>query len=161
MHDAHSTLASVAMRVCALVCFITSRIVLIHHRRIALLTESTPSVVPSVAQSCFAAATSESPHAHHSRVVAMEWLRTPLVTEADAEAAAARQKAARPTSAAHRLLQLDLVRGLIMCIMAWGQMRTVHRVHTCRRRLARASDSRTPWPCVCCSSRYHQITVAI
>jgi len=55
----------------------------------------------------------------------MEWLRTPLVDEraaaaaaaaADAESQLQSKAAGRP-----RLMQLDLLRGCIMVVMAWGQ----------------------------------------
>lgn len=65
---------------------------------------------------------------HVPPLCAMEWLRTPLVDEraaADAAAAAdAQAQQAQPKKdGRHRLLQLDLLRGCIMAVMAWGQQR--------------------------------------
>jgi uncharacterized membrane protein len=55
----------------------------------------------------------------------MEWLRAPLVSEVNAADFAIQQKALnrRAPNAAHRLLQLDVLRGVIMIVMAWDHSR--------------------------------------
>ena len=59
--------------------------------------------------------------------VRIDSMRIPLISEADEHAQPEDPQAALPTrkapSAAHRLMQLDLVRGLIMVIMAWDHSR--------------------------------------
>ena len=71
----------------------------------------------------------------------MEWLRTPLVDERAAAAAADAQaaQAQKPKKdGRHRLLQIDLLRGFIMAVMAWGQTTRPQRRARGGRRAIRA-----------------------